>query len=126
MESQHSKFSSEPATEDPNDPSFLNPQRKTSFSQQRFRVDISSAESAKAFGGIDRVTDRHDILVQTFGDLFVVIGAGIVEYFGCISGEGVRPQVAVVTSRVAVTRKDVAELWRTMTHHDLVGHAHLG
>ena len=48
------------------------------------------------------------------------------EGLGGVSGEGVGPQVAVVSGAVAVAREDVCELGRTVTHDQLGGHSQGG
>ena len=47
--------------------------RKSPFAKQRTRVDIATAEASETFRWIDRVADRHDVVIQTLGKLFVVI-----------------------------------------------------
>ena len=77
--------------------------RKTSGTHKRRRLRIATAEAAVAFGWVDGVADGENVLDQRIADLLVVSTFAFGECFPCVSRQNVRPEIAVIASRIAVT-----------------------
>src|SRR5258705_2101716 len=102
------------------------PCREPALLHQRLNLRVATAERAVALCRICSITHREDVLSQTLGHRVIIRTLALGKRPEGISRQHIRPQIAVVSRRICVARKDVHELRRAMPHHQLFRHTKLG
>src|SRR5688572_17230687 len=96
--------------------------REPAFFHECFHLRVAAAEVTVSFRGVDRVADGEDVLDEALPHLLVVRSFAFGECTVSVRRDHVRPEIAVISGRIAIARERVPELRRAVAHHQLPRH----
>src|SRR5437588_840799 len=88
--------------------------------QQRVLGWQAAAERLVGLVGSARAAGRVDVAMQPLGGRAVEYVAGLLERVERVGVQHLGPHIAVIGRRIVVAGEDVAEMRRTVPHHDLL------